>query len=98
MIKNIEIMIIFANKYHIVKERVMTGSHSITDMYMTILSSLSDEDKLDLISKLSESIRMKRISNRVRPDLRTCFSGDWTGMVAEDMRNNDYHGRPVNEW
>lgn len=76
----------------------MLGTRSISDMYMTVLSSLSDEDKLDLISKLSDSIRLNSASKRVRPDLRTCFNGDWTGMVAEDFRDNEYHGRPVNEW
>lgn len=76
----------------------MVGTRSISDMYMPILSSLSDEDKLDLISKLSDSIRLNSTSKPCRPDLRTCFSGDWSGMVAEDLRDSEYHGRPVNEW
>lgn len=76
----------------------MIGERKITDIYMTVLSSLSDDDKLDLISKLSESMRMKYTARRERPDIRTCFNGDWTGMVAEDLRDNEYHGRHVNEW
>ena len=76
----------------------MVGIRSISDMYMPILSSLSDEDKLDLISKLSDSIRLKSASKPCRPDLRTCFSGDWSGMVAENLRDSEYHGRPVNKW
>ena len=76
----------------------MVGTRSISDMYMPILSSLSDEDKLDLISKLSDSIRLKSSSKPCPTDLRTCFSGDWSSMVAEDLRDSDYHGRPVNKW
>lgn len=76
----------------------MVGTRNITDIYMSILTSLSDDDKLDLISKLSASMRNEKASKRVRPDLRTCFSGDWTGMVAENLRDNEYHGRRVDEW
>ena len=43
-------------------------------------------------------MRKEMASKRVRPNLRTCFSGDWTGMVAENLRDNEYHGRRVDEW
>lgn len=35
----------------------MVKEISITDMYMSVLSSLTADEKLDLISKLSESLR-----------------------------------------
>lgn len=76
----------------------MVGTRSITDIYMSVLTSLSDDDKLDLISKLSASMRNEKATKRVRPDLRTCFCGDWTGMVAENLRDNEYRGRSVEEW
>ena len=34
----------------------MVGNISITDMYMSVLSSLSVDEKLDLIAKLTNSI------------------------------------------
>lgn len=76
----------------------MIGSRNITDMYMMVLGSLSNNDKLDLISKLSSSMRDEATVERSRPNLRTCFSGDWSNVVAEELRNEDYHGRTVEEW
>lgn len=54
---------------------------------MMVLGSLSNNDKLDLISKLSSSMRDDAIVKRPRPNLRTCFSGDWSNVVAEELRN-----------
>ena len=68
----------------------MVGTISITDMYMHILASLSNRDKLDLISKLSESMRNDADTKRTRPNLRTCFKGDWSGVDADSLRNHDY--------
>jgi hypothetical protein len=76
----------------------MVGTISITDMYMHILSSLSDRDKLDLISKLSESMRNDADTKRIRPNLRTCFKGDWSNVDADELRNHEYHGRKVETW
>ena len=39
---------------------------SITDIYMNALSSLSDKEKLDLISKLTNSIIKKKKKKRLR--------------------------------
>ena len=71
---------------------LMIGTRSITDMYMVILASLSNSDKLDLIAKLSNSMRNDAEEKRMRPNLRTCFKGDWSTINAEDLRNHDYHG------
>ena len=47
----------------------MISNLSVTDMYMSMLSSLSNDEKLDLITKLSESMRKKK---RIRIEPRNC--------------------------
>ena len=76
----------------------MVRTRSITDMYMIVLASLSNSDKLDLIAKLSNSMRTDAGTRRTRPNLRTCFKGDWSDVDAESLRDNDYHGRTVENW
>lgn len=76
----------------------MIETRSITDMYMVVLSSLSNSDKLDLISKLSASMRNDADTKRTRPNLRTCFKGDWSNVDADELRNHEYHGREVDIW
>lgn len=75
----------------------MFETTSITDMYMLILASLSPEDKLDLIAKLSASMKEKLASSK-RPDIRTCFSGDWSNTDVNALRDNEYFGRSVENW
>jgi len=77
---------------------VMIGTRSITDMYMVVLASLSNSDKLDLIAKLSNSMRDDADKKRMRPNLRTCFKGDWSNIDADNLRSHDYHGRTVETW
>ena len=62
---------------------------------MVVLASLSNSDKLDLISKLSNSMRVGADKKRVRPNLRTCFKGDWDEVDADILRDHEYHGRIV---
>ncbi len=76
----------------------MIGTRSITDMYMVVLSSLSNSDKLDLIAKLSNSMRDDADKKRVRPNLRSCFKGDWSDVDADNLRNHGYQGRTVESW
>lgn len=76
----------------------MTRALSITDMYMVVLASLSNNDKLDLISKLSSSMREDSMPKRTRPNLRTCFKGDWSEVNADELRNHEYNGRIVENW
>lgn len=66
----------------------MIGTRSITDMYMVVLASLSNSDKLDLIAKLSNSMRDDADKKRMRPNLRTCFKGDWSNIDADSLRSN----------
>ena len=47
----------------------MVKDISITDMYMSVLSSLTADEKLDLISKLSESLRKTKKEKKVAADL-----------------------------
>ncbi|MCR4826234.1 MAG: hypothetical protein K5882_04695 [Bacteroidales bacterium] len=68
---------------------------NITDLYMSVLASLSVDTKLDLIAKLSASI--KNDSERIMPkeDLRTMFCGNWTDMP---LRDESYYGREILSW
>ena len=62
---------------------------NIADIYMSVLASLSVEDRLDLIAKLSSSI--KNNSHAAFPsvgDLRTIFCGEW-GDVGENKTMSD---------
>lgn len=74
------------------EERVcMEQTVRISDFYMPMLARLSDDDKLDIISKLVVAIRSKSSAGKARPDLRTCFSGEWenektTTRVADELR------------
>ena len=76
----------------------MISTRNITDMYMVVLTSLSNNDKLDLIAKLSNSMREGADKKRLRPTLRTCFKGDWTDVDADSLRDREYHGRTVESW
>ncbi len=63
----------------------------VSDFYMPMLARLSDDDKLDIISKLVVTIRSKSTVEKAKPDLRTCFSGNWenektTTQVADELR------------
>lgn len=69
---------------------------SITDMYMSVLASLSVDDKLDLISKLSSSIKEDTRPAIVDNDMRTMFCGEWGD--AEELRDVTYTGREVLNW
>jgi hypothetical protein len=37
-------------------------------------------------------------NKRMRPNLRTCFKGDWSNIDAESLRNHEYKGRTVESW
>lgn len=76
----------------------MVGTRSIADTYMIVLSNLSNNDKLELITRLSDSMRIGGGKVRKRPDLRSCFKGDWSAVDAESLRNNEYQGRTVESW
>ena len=64
----------------------MIGSLRASDVYMDILETLPNEEKLDLISKLVESMK-KAVTVKKKPkDIFARFSSDWGG----DMTTEDY--------
>lgn len=67
----------------------------MTDMYMSVLASLSVDSRLDLIAKLSDSIRNDSGNAKKHKDLRTLFCGDWTSVPSRDEM---YHGREIMSW
>ena len=62
-------------------------------MYMSVLSSLSVDEKLDLIAKLTNSIRNTYTKEQ---DIETedpfaCYEGDWGGnMVSTQFRASPF--------
>ena len=55
----------------------MIKNLSITDMYMSVLISLSVDEKLDLISKLTDSIRNNKQTKVLESaDPFACYKGD----------------------
>ena len=71
----------------------MVGNISITDVYMSVLSSLSVDEKPDLIAKLTNSIRKTytKEQNIETEDPFACDEGDWGGNMsveeyADDLR------------
>ena len=91
-----------ANK---VLEDAIMGTLSITDIYMNALSSLSDEEKLDLISKLTSSM-MHKHRRKASADCMKVFDSfhkDWGGDkapedIAEELRGSRVFSRKVPEW
>lgn len=80
----------------------MITNLSVTDMYMSMLSSLSNDEKLDLITKLSESMRKNKSNPKRTKELFSRFNEDWGGNrtpeeIAEDLRNSRVFTREVKE-
>ncbi len=77
---------------------------SITDMYMGALSSLSDEEKLDLITKLTRSILDKKKKTKTKGlEVFDCFHKDWGGEgepeeIAEELRKSRFFNRDNVSW
>lgn len=74
-------------------------------MYMNILSSLSVDEKLDLIAKLTNSIRNthKKENDIATEDPFACYKGDWgKEMSAEEyadkLRKSHTFTRTVDTW
>lgn len=80
----------------------MITNLSVTDMYMSMLSSLSNDEKLDLITKLSESMKKNKSNPKRTKELFSRFNEDWGGNrtpeeIAEDLRNSRVFTREVEE-
>lgn len=82
----------------------MINNLSITDMYMSVLISLSVDEKLDLISKLTDSIRNRKQTEVVETaDPFACYKGDWGNELspqeyAEGLRESHTFNRTVENW
>lgn len=81
----------------------MEQTARVSDLYMPMLARLSDDDKLDIISRLVVTIRSKTKQERPRPDIRTCFSGEWenektTTQVADELRAARYYEQKDLTW
>ena len=80
------------------------GAINITDIYMEALAALSNEEKLDLISKLSNSmLSQKRKKKPEGLKMFDCFHKDWGGDkkpedIAEDLRQSRMFNRDVASW
>ena len=78
----------------------MINKLSITDMYMSVLISLSVDEKLDLISKLTDSIRNKQKEKAIESaDPFACYHGNWgDDLFAEELRKSHTFTRNVDNW
>ena len=64
----------------------MIGTLTASDVYMDLLRTLPNEDKLDLISELIRSMKKVVAVKKEPKDIFARFSSDWGG----DMTTEDY--------
>ena len=64
----------------------MIGTLKATDVYMDLLKTLSNEDKLELISELVKSMKKAVTVKKEPKDVFARFSKDWGG----DMPTEEY--------
>ena len=75
-----------------------------SDVYMDILETLPNEDKLDLISKLVKSMKKAVVAKKKSKDIFAGFSSDWGGdMTTEEYADmlrseNVENSRTVESW
>ena len=62
----------------------MIGSLKVSDIYMDMLKSLPNEDKLDIISKLVKSMKKVVKPNTKSKDMFAGFSSDWGGEMSTE--------------
>lgn len=74
-------------------------------MYICVFSSLSVDEKPDLITKLTNSIRntYTKEQNMETEDPFACYEGDWGGNMsaeeyADDLRKSRTFTRTVDTW
>jgi soluble P-type ATPase len=82
----------------------MIGTLRASDVYMDMLATLSNEDKLDLISELVKSMKKVVKVRTESKDIFANFSSDWGGdMTTEEYADmlrseNVENGRTVDSW
>ncbi|MBQ6210488.1 MAG: hypothetical protein IJK42_12080 [Prevotella sp.] len=83
---------------------MMIETLKISDIYMDLLGSLPNEDKIDLISKLVKSMKKAVTPRAETKDIFAHFSNDWGGdMPTEEYadmlrRENVENSRTVDTW
>lgn len=73
----------------------MEKTMSISDVYMPVLLNFSKEDKLNIISQLTASLKDNYTEKKDDMNIFNCFSGDWeneksTAEVVASYRDNSY--------
>ena len=63
----------------------MIGTLKANDVYMDLLETLPDDEKLDLISKLVKSMKKAVAVNKKPKDIFARFSSDWVGIWAQKI-------------
>jgi hypothetical protein len=92
----------FATKY--TKGTTMVGTLRVSDVYMDILGTLPNEDKLDLISRLVQSMKKAVTVKKEQKDIFARFSNDWGGNMtteeyADMLRSENVEStRTVETW
>ena len=82
----------------------MVGTLRVSDVYMDILSTLPNEDKLDLISRLVQSMKKAVTVKKEQKDIFARFSNDWGGNMtteeyADMLRSENVEStRTVETW
>lgn len=64
----------------------MIGTINVNDVYMDLLGTLPNEDKIDLITRLVKSMKKNVAVKKESKDIFASFSSDWGG----DMSTEDY--------
>ena len=64
----------------------MVGTLRVSDVYMDMLGTLPNEDKLDLISRLVQSMKKAVTVKKEQKDIFASCSNDWGG----DMTTEEY--------
>lgn len=83
----------------------MALSINLADIYMNVLVSLPDNEKIDLASKLLASIKKfsPSTSEKTMDDPFVGFSDSWNEegtpkQIAEDLRSHRNFSRTVEDW
>ena len=62
----------------------MIGTVNVNDVYMDMLGTLPNEDKLDLISRLVKSMKKAVAITKEPKDVFARFSSDWGGSMTTE--------------
>ncbi len=80
----------------------MATTLTLADMYISMLSALPNDTKLDIISKLTSSMRKKHHAVKTA-EVFACFNTDWGGdrtaeQIADELRASRNVSRDTEIW